>query len=208
MNAESESSLPTEGAHTIRSSPPAGTQYSYPPMDDLASKSEPVAPQEVQQTQDVQQTPKRSRHQRMNSGDTERPASAQRDRRDGSVEQSDVEAQEISDDNDADPAQQIRDFDWQDLHERYHTTINRCSQDEADLMEEWAKLMEYFRIWAESGHGHETDRTYQRLQTRTLYVQNEEDEFESRRNHYINVVKAFESALTLLRNNSGTMFRG
>lgn len=142
MSTESESSLPTAVVHTVRSSPPIATQYSLSPMDDPASKSEPVAPQEQQQAPDVQQTPKRPKHKRVNSDDTERPASAQRDRRDGSVERSDVEAELDHSDEDADPAEPIADFDWQGLHEEYHAAINQCSQEEAELMHEWSGLME------------------------------------------------------------------
>ncbi|KAF2622788.1 hypothetical protein BU25DRAFT_415034 [Macroventuria anomochaeta] len=200
MSNESESSLTEEDACPFYSSPPRLTQYSTPPMDDVASKSEPAAPP------DGQQTPKRPRHKRVNSDDTERPASAQRGS-DDSEEHPDVEAeQEASDEEDADPAVQIANFDWGDLHQRYHEAINQCSQEEAGSMGEWNSLMEYFRIWANSGHEHETDRTFQRLQTRTIYVQNEEDELENKRNHYINVVRAFESALNLLKANG--MFRG
>ncbi|KAF3040627.1 hypothetical protein E8E11_005498 [Didymella keratinophila] len=116
MSTESESSLPTEVAHTVRSSPPIHTQYSLSPMDDSASKSEPAAPQEGQQSRDVQ-TPRRSKHKRVDSDSTERPASAQRDGRDGSSEHSDVEAELDPSDEDADPAEPIVNFDWDELHE-------------------------------------------------------------------------------------------
>lgn len=158
-------------------------------------------------------------HKRVNSDDTARPASAQQNR-DDSAEHSDAEAElEVSDDEATDPAVQIANFDWDDLHRRYHAMISTYSHEEAVLMDEWANLMEvlpcpsllhsaaqltsmqYFRVWANSGHDHETDRTFQRyvsaavslnrdtrliksrLQTRTMYVQNEENELENKRNH-------------------------
>lgn len=103
--------------------------------DDVTSKSAPAAPL------DAQQTPKRPKHKRMNSDDTERPASAQR-KRDDSVGHSDVEAeQESSDDEEADPSAQIANFDWDDLHQRYHDAIKDCSAEEARLMQEWESLM-------------------------------------------------------------------
>lgn len=137
MSNETESSLPKEPAHSFFSSPPFFTQYSTFEMDDdLALKSEPAAPQ------NTQQTPKRLKHKRVNSDDTERPASAQRDC-DESEEHSDIEAEQgLSDDEDADPAVQITNFDWEDLHQRYHEAINQCNLEEAELMEEWASLME------------------------------------------------------------------
>lgn len=141
MSTESESSLPTEVVHTVRSSPPVATQYSLPPMDDTAPKFEPAAPQDQQQSQDVQ-TPKRSKHKRVNSDSTERPASAQRDRRDDLVQHSDVEAELDLSDEDADPADSIVDFNWDELHQKYHDAINQCSQEETELMGEWLNLME------------------------------------------------------------------
>ena len=141
MSTEIESSLPTEVAHTLRSSPPIHTQYSLLLMDDPASKSEPAAPQEQQQPQDVQ-TPKRSKHKRVNSDSTERPASAQRDRRDDLVQHSDVEAELDLSDEDADPADPIVDFNWGELHQKYHDAINQRSQEETELMGEWSNLME------------------------------------------------------------------
>lgn len=103
--------------------------------DNVALKSEPAAPQ------DAQRTPKRSEHKRMNSDDTERPATAQRDR-DSAEEQSDIETEQSPSDDDADPAVQIATFDWEALHQQYHAAINECSQGEAELIREWASLMQ------------------------------------------------------------------
>ena len=137
MSDVTESSLPKEAAHPFFSSPPRLTQYSTSAMDDdLESKYKPIAPQEVQQT------PKRRKHKRINSDDTERPASAQRDR-DDSEQHSDIEVeQKLPDDDEADPAAQIADFDWEHLHQRYHDAIKTCSDEEAELMQEWSNLME------------------------------------------------------------------
>ena len=182
-------------------------------MDDAAFKSEPAGPQEAQQT------PKRPKHKRVNSDDTERPASAQHDR-DDSEEHSDVEAERgVSDDEEADPAVQIANFDWDHLHHEYHEAIRQCSQEEAELMEEWTSLMEVLlcqvtchmsydtrltlHSTSVSGQTQDTSTkqtahsngklhvlsvagcalTKARLQTRTKYVQNEEDELENTRNH-------------------------
>ncbi|KAB2106292.1 hypothetical protein AG0111_0g4996 [Alternaria gaisen] len=159
---------------------------------DPACKSEPSL------TQDAQ--PMRPARRRVNSDDTERPPSAQRtqDEVDG---QADANAGEQTEDEDSDPAGRIEDFDWEDLHVRYHEAMNGCHNEESELMQEWESLMAYFRIWANSGLEHETGRTYSRLRTRMAYVQNAEEELEQKRNHYISVVKAFESALNLLKAN-------
>ncbi|KAF2035933.1 hypothetical protein EK21DRAFT_53574 [Setomelanomma holmii] len=152
-------------------------------------KSEPPATQ----PDAISQPPLR----RATSEETERPPSAQQARRD-----SDEHAGGDQDDEeelDSDPAEKIVEFDWDELHERYHEAMKGCHDAEGELAQEWESLMSYFRIWAESGHEHETDRTFQRLRTRTTHVQNSEDRLERTRNHYIDVVKAFESALHLLK---------
>ncbi|KAF2855409.1 hypothetical protein T440DRAFT_386046 [Plenodomus tracheiphilus IPT5] len=155
----------------------------------VAVKPEPLP------TQDAETS--RPDHKRTNSDETARPPSAQQRRDDTGDEQSDAnsDAEPIDDG----PAHRISDFDWDDLHSRYHAAINKCQDEENELMQEFESLMTYFRIWADSGHGHETSRTYHRLQTRSTYVRHSEEELETKRNHYINVVKAFESALNLLR---------
>lgn len=143
-NVESESSLPAAPTQQFCSSHLLATQYPLAPMEDGSSKSEPVAPQSVQQIQDVRQTPNRAK--RANSDDTERPVSAQRDRRDGAEEGLDIDAeQEHSDYEDADlanPAEQISHFNWDELHQRYHATIKQFNDEEKELMGEWEDLME------------------------------------------------------------------
>ncbi|KAI8940232.1 hypothetical protein NX059_003935 [Plenodomus lindquistii] len=175
------------------SSPPVLTQdVSQPPtMDANATvKPEPIA------TQDAEAS--RLTHKRANSDDTERPPSARQRSDDAGDEQSDANSNE-SESIDDGPADRITAFDWNELHERYHAEIDKCQSQEHELMQEFESLMTYFRIWAASGHVHETNRTYHRLQTRSTYVRHSEEKLETTRNHYINVVKAFESALNLLR---------
>ncbi|KAE8826197.1 hypothetical protein PTNB73_09807 [Pyrenophora teres f. teres] len=173
---------------------------SIPDMDaSPASRAEPPP------TQDAQAVEPPSL-KRINSGEAERPPSAQRTQDgDDANDAADSKSEADSDDGESDPADRITDFDWEDLHHRYHEAMKTCHGEEAALMHEWEALMNYFRVWAQSGHEHETDRTYSRLRTRTTFVQHEEDTLEQKRHHYINVVKAFESALSLLKNNG---FRG
>ncbi|KAF1944101.1 hypothetical protein EJ02DRAFT_452714 [Clathrospora elynae] len=160
---------------------------------------EPANKSELPPTQDAQAM--RPSLRRYTSDDTERPPSAQQTQQE-SDEQAEANGDEGLEDEDTDPAEPIAEFDWDDLARRYHEAVNKCHGEEEELMREWESLMAYFRIWAQSGHEHETDRTHSRLRTRMTYVQNSEDTFEQRRNHYISVVKAFESALNLLRGNS------
>ncbi|USP77252.1 hypothetical protein yc1106_04526 [Curvularia clavata] len=185
----SESSLPSHTLSALPSSPPMLNLLPNTENMDNGSENE----SEPHQTQDAQPVLKR-----VNSDETERPPSAQQ-----TQHASDGQASETSDEEfdseDSDPAHRIEDFDWEDLHHRYHEAMKVCHGEEAALMEEWEDLMLYFRIWAQSGHEHETDRTYSRLCTRTAYVQHSEDALEQKRNHYVSVVKAFESALSLLK---------
>ncbi|KAK1918566.1 hypothetical protein P3342_001485 [Pyrenophora teres f. teres] len=156
-----------------------------------ASRAEPPP------TQDAQAVEPPSL-KRINSGEAERPPSAQRTQDgDDANDAADSKSEADSDDGESDPADRITDFDWEDLHHRYHEAMKTCHGEEAALMHEWEALMNYFRVWAQSGHEHETDRTYSRLRTRTTFVQHEEDTLEQKRHHYINVVKAFERAIYL-----------
>lgn len=102
------------------------------PMEDITVKPDADAPHDLPE----------SGHKRVNSDATERPTSAQRDR-DESDQHSDVEPKHsASDDEDADPADQINPYDWDQLHQRYHNAINECNREEKELMDEWASLME------------------------------------------------------------------
>jgi hypothetical protein len=131
---EPESSLPSRALPIFPSSPPILTQLpKIIKMDaDPACKSEPSF------TQDAQ--PTRPARRRVNSDDTERPPSAQRtqDEVDG---QADANAGEQTEDEDSDPAGRIEDFDWEDLHVRYHEAMNGCHNEESELMQEWESLM-------------------------------------------------------------------
>ncbi|KAL1794773.1 hypothetical protein ACET3X_006589 [Alternaria dauci] len=158
--------------------------------------TDPACTSEPPLTEDAQAT--RPAVRRVNSDDTERPFSAHR-MQDEIHGQADATTGEQTDDEDSDPAGRIEDFDWEDLHVRYHEAMDGCHKEEEELMQEWESLMNYFSVWANSGHEKETDRTYSRLRTRMTYVQNSEEELENKRNHYISVVKAFESALNLLK---------
>lgn len=52
------------------------------------------------------------------------------------------DAQEHDSDTDVDPAEQIDDFDWDFLHERYHDAMSSASAQELALMQEFAQLMD------------------------------------------------------------------
>jgi len=96
-------------------------------------KPEPAGPN--------QEAEKRPPITQADSGETERPASAQRVNADV-AEQLTTDEEEEPEEEEADPADEIDDFDWDELHQRYHLAIDTASQEEAELMQEWTQLME------------------------------------------------------------------
>lgn len=88
--------------------------------------------------QDAQNS--RPPHRRVGSDETERPHSAQQTQHDTDNHISET-SEEESDQDDSDPAHRIDDFDWEDLHHRYHEAMKVCHGEEAALMEEWESLM-------------------------------------------------------------------
>lgn len=195
MNSTSDTECePFSPSHTLPALP------SWPPVLTPFSNAKGMGNDPESEAEPPRQDAQNSRppHRRVGSDETERPHSAQQTQHDTDSHISET-SEEESDEDDLDPAHRIDDFNWEDLHHRYHEAVKVCHGEEAALMEEWESLMTYFRIWAQSGHEHETDRTYSRLCTRTAYVQHSEDTLEQKRSHYISVVRAFESALNLLK---------
>jgi hypothetical protein len=134
---ETESSLPTHTVPAFRSSPPVLAHHSNAGNMDKSPerKSEPAL------TQDAPVTRPRLKH--AYSDETERPPSAQQTQeeygeQDNSHGEEDASEEE---EEDVDPSERIADFDWDDLHHRYHEAVNRCQGEEAELMQEWESLM-------------------------------------------------------------------
>ncbi|OJD30905.1 zinc finger fyve domain-containing protein 19 [Diplodia corticola] len=101
-------------------------------------------------------------------------------------------------DDELDPEQPLKDFDWQELEERYHNAMAVKLDEDQQLWTEFERLMNFFQLWAGTTPHHETDRSFYRLRTRMAHVQNSERELEKKREHYTKVVQAFERALRLL----------
>ncbi|KAI6856426.1 hypothetical protein KC319_g6731 [Hortaea werneckii] len=109
-------------------------------------------------------------------------------------DQHDDEASELQ----SEPHDRIEDFDWDELRRRYHSKMNEITAKEHSILNEFSSLCEYFGVWAQASESHEVGRSYKRLKTQVAYVENRENELESKRQHYIKVVDAFKSALELL----------
>jgi hypothetical protein len=144
-----ESSLPSQAVILFSSSPPFATiklssgEDRFKMDDDSVSRDE----QQVGQRPDSQAS--QAAHQRTGSGDTERPPSEQQSH-DSNEEQTDEDTKEYNhaeeqDGEDSDPADMIVDFDWNDLTKRYHDAMDKCTDEEALLMQEWSSLMEVRR---------------------------------------------------------------
>lgn len=149
---ESESSLPTQRVQIYSSSPPnfQPAEVSFNEtgnMNDNAHfKSEPPATQIDQ--------PSKPPLRRVNSNETERPPSAQQVIRDADETDEDEDDEE---EVDSDPAEKMADFDWNDLHQRYHDAMNACQDEEAELAQEWDSLMAVrlpFSVFLCSADGH------------------------------------------------------
>ncbi|KAI4101278.1 MAG: hypothetical protein L6R37_005021 [Teloschistes peruensis] len=97
-----------------------------------------------------------------------------------------------------DPKQPLEAFGWDDLEERFLRKMEECQKGEEELEKEFRGWCEVFQAWATTTREHEEERLHKRLKTRMAWVQNSEQKFEEKRQHYIKVVQAFESALALL----------
>ncbi|EME79444.1 uncharacterized protein MYCFIDRAFT_102187, partial [Pseudocercospora fijiensis CIRAD86] len=97
------------------------------------------------------------------------------------------------------PEVALRGFDWNDLQHRYRARMDELNREENKVLEDFNRLIGYFSIWADVGSGQELHRGSKRLRTQLVYVQHEEEQLEKKRQHYIQVVDAFKSALALLQ---------
>ncbi|KAI1906548.1 hypothetical protein LOZ12_003730 [Ophidiomyces ophidiicola] len=96
-------------------------------------------------------------------------------------------------------AKSLRNCSWEQLQERFIEAMDERSDMENALQKETADLLEVFIAWSQTTVFADEDRAYKRFKTRMDYVQTSEDRLEDKKQHYANVVKAFESALALLR---------
>jgi len=91
-------------------------------------------------------------------------------------------------------------FDWDDFEKRYEDALEQADAREKEILKEAEELSRYFQAWASAASSHDDERAVKRLQTRRRYVNLSETAMERKQDHYEQVVKAFESALALLRN--------
>ncbi|KAL6862979.1 hypothetical protein ACO1O0_003222 [Amphichorda felina] len=90
-------------------------------------------------------------------------------------------------------------YDWDDFERRYEEALREANDHEREILKEAEGLSRYFRAWASAASVHDDERAVKRLQTRKRFVNLSEERMEQKQQHYEEVVKAFESALALLR---------
>lgn len=97
-----------------------------------------------------------------------------------------------------DPKEILEPFLWDDLEDRFLRKMEECQHREEEIEKEFAEWCLVFKAWASTTREYEEERAHKRLRTRMAWVNNSEHSLEEKRQHYIKVVQAFESALALL----------
>ncbi|KZZ93157.1 hypothetical protein AAP_02623 [Ascosphaera apis ARSEF 7405] len=93
----------------------------------------------------------------------------------------------------------LQSYDWETLQNKFAEAMEERTQAEMALQRETADLLEMFISWSQTTGLRDEDRAYKRFKTRMGFVQHSEMSLEDKKQHYTNVIKAFESALALLR---------
>ncbi|KAG6037748.1 hypothetical protein E4U41_004820 [Claviceps citrina] len=97
------------------------------------------------------------------------------------------------------PPADVPPFDWDQFEARYESALKEADAEEKDILQEAQSLSKYFQIWAAAASTHDDERAVKRLRTRQRFVNLSEEKMAQKQKHYEEVVRAFESALALLR---------
>ncbi|OAA81112.1 hypothetical protein LEL_00657 [Akanthomyces lecanii RCEF 1005] len=92
--------------------------------------------------------------------------------------------------------EELQAFDWEDFEARYEAALLRASEEEKAILKEAESLS---KAWAAAASSHDDARAVKRLQTRQRFVNLSEEKLSQKQQHYVEVVRAFESALALLK---------
>ncbi|KAL4969216.1 uncharacterized protein BDV14DRAFT_100950 [Aspergillus stella-maris] len=92
----------------------------------------------------------------------------------------------------------IKDNDWSQLESNYIRMMDQHQKSEEELRNHITGLLGVFTRWSQTSVQHDETRALKRFKTQMHHVQNSEESLEKKRKHYMDVVKAFESALALL----------
>ncbi|KAK2594796.1 hypothetical protein QQS21_007483 [Conoideocrella luteorostrata] len=97
------------------------------------------------------------------------------------------------------PPADIAPFDWEDFEARYGKALRDADEEEREILKEAESLSKYFQAWASAASAHDDERAVKRLRTRQRFVNLSEEKMAQKQKHYEEVVRAFESALALLK---------
>ena len=104
------------------------------------------------------------------------------------------------DDPALDPSVRLEEYEWAELSQQFERRMEAMRVVEEGIWEEWRGWGEILGAWASTISVHDEERANKRLRTRVAFTQGAEESLEAKRQHYIKVVQAFESALALLGN--------
>ncbi|KAE8147561.1 hypothetical protein BDV25DRAFT_30525 [Aspergillus avenaceus] len=93
---------------------------------------------------------------------------------------------------------ELKSCSWELLQEQFACAMEKHGNAEEDLRGQISKLLEVFMGWSQTTVVRDEMRASKRFKTQIQHVQNSEENLEKKRRHYVDVVKAFESALALL----------
>ncbi|KAG5929603.1 hypothetical protein E4U42_005308 [Claviceps africana] len=97
------------------------------------------------------------------------------------------------------PPAEVPPFDWEQFEARYESALKEADEEERDILQEAQSLSKYFQTWAAAASAHDDERAVKRLRTRQRFVNLSEEKMAQKQKHYEEVVRAFESALALLK---------
>lgn len=132
----------------------------------------------------------------MGSGD--KPPSHLLGPKSGAIRGKAVVEQSVVLENESELQESIMDCDWSQLESTYIRMMDRHERSEEELRDHITKLLQVFTAWSQTTVEHDETRALKRFRTQMHHVQNSEETLEKKRKHYMDVVKAFESALALL----------
>ncbi|KAJ5915357.1 hypothetical protein N7466_011290 [Penicillium verhagenii] len=92
--------------------------------------------------------------------------------------------------------------DWDQLQEKYTYAMDEHSRVEENFRVQTTKLLDAFTSWSQTAVLKDEQRALKRFKTQMEHVQNSEVNVENKKKHYMEVVKAFQSALALLNEQS------
>ncbi|KAG6257880.1 hypothetical protein E4U24_003969 [Claviceps purpurea] len=97
------------------------------------------------------------------------------------------------------PLADVPSFDWEQFEARYESALKEADEEERGILQEAQSLSKYFQTWASAASAHDDERAVKRLRTRQRFVNLSEEQMSQKQKHYEEVVRAFESALALLK---------